>query len=433
MARDDPSTATSLNNLAALYYRTGDYTKAEPLYRRALAICEKALGSDHPDTVKSLNKSVRGSTETTLHDVLRTLHDQVGAPTEKAMPAGTKTLILSPDGALNFISFGTLLTSGEDFLVEKYSIRYVASGRDLLREAEASGTPLLAAFGNPAFGAEANPVAQPTDTSDPLAMRATERGDFGNVFLSALPGTEKECAGLKAKAEASGVPCRVFLGAEATEAQLRAIKSPRILHLATHGFFLPETKDDPLGDDGKLGRGRVDSALETQNGRKMPVVLKNPMHRSGLALAGAQRTLDAWARGEVPPNENDGIVTAEEVAGLKLKGTWLVVLSACDTGTGEAKAGEGVLGLRRGFVQAGCQNLLMTLWPISDETTLQIMLDFYARAFSSGNAPKSLVDVQRDWLLKLRKEKGLLYAVNRAGPFTMSSQGPAELVATAQQ
>ena len=135
----------------------------------------------------------------------------------------------------------------------------------------------------------------------------------------------------------------------------------------------------------------------------------------------------------MPPSDNDGIVTVEEVGGLKLKGTWLVVLSACETGAAQAKAGEGVMGLRRGFIQAGVQNLLMTLWPISDETTVQIMFDFYERAFASGNATQSLLDVQREWLVKLRKEKGLLYAVNRAGPFIISSQGAAGLVATAGQ
>ena len=75
----------------------------------------------------------------------------------------------------------------------------------------------------------------------------------------------------------------------------------------------------------------------------------------------------------------------------------------------------------------------MTLWPISDETTVQIILDFYDRAFASGNAPQSLLDVQREWLMKLRKEKGLLYAVNRAGPFIMSSQGPAGLGANPEK
>jgi CHAT domain-containing protein len=147
------------------------------------------------------------------------------------------------------------------------------------------------------------------------------------------------------------------------------------------------------------------------------------MHRSGLALAGAKTTLEAWGQGKVPPSENDGILTAEEVGTLNLAGTWLVSLSACETGSGQARAGEGVLGLRRGFIQAGAQNLLMTLWPISDETTVQIMLEFYESAFASGDAPKSLIEAQRKWLVKLRQEKGLLQAVNLAGPFILSSQG----------
>lgn len=264
-------------------------------------------------------------------------------------------------------------------------------------------------------------------------MRSSEMGDFGRMSLAALPGTAMACTELAAKAKASGVPNRVFLGADATEAKLREINAPRILHLATHGFFLPENKDEHRRDGPKLGSGRMNPIVETEQGRKTPVSLNNPMYRSGLALAGAQHTLEAWAKGEVPPTDNDGIVTAEEVGGLRLKGTWLVVLSACDTGAGEAKAGEGVLGLRRGFVQAGCQNLLMTLWPISDQTTVQIMLDFYAHAFANGNAPQSLADVQHEWLVRLRKEKGLLYAVNRAGPFIMSSQGPAELVAAVRK
>jgi tetratricopeptide (TPR) repeat protein len=387
------------------------------------------------ESTELYRKSVRGNTdETTLHTVLRTLHDQVWTPIEKALPAGTRTIILSPDGELNFVSFGTLLTSGaEEFLIEKYSIRYVASGRDLIRKREASATQLLAAFGNPDYGGEAKSVTQQTQTTDLPAMRATEMGDFGKMALTPLPGTQEECAGLKAKAEASGLPNRIFLGPEATKAQLREINSPRILHLATHGFFLPESEDEQRGNDRQLGNGGTNPILKTQEGRKTPVILNNPMHRSGFALAGAQRTLEAWAKGEVPPRDNDGIVTAEEVGGLNLKGTWLAVLSACDTGTGEAKAGEGVLGLRRGFVEAGCQNLSLTLWPISDETTVQIMLDFYARALASGNAAQSLVDVQKEWLVKLRKEKGLFYAVNRAGPFIMSSQGSAEIVAPAQK
>ena len=177
-------------------------------------------------------------------------------------------------------------------------------------------------------------------------------------------------------------------------------------------------KEDPTST-----QTEPDASLNERQSVTKSRFFKNPMHRSGLALAGAQTTIEAWKREEVPAVGNDGIVTAEDVSTLDLQGTWLVTLSACDTGSGEARAGEGVMGLRRGFIQAGAQNLLMTLWPISDEITVQIMSDFYEAAHNSGNAPEALAEVQRKWLLKLRTEKGLAQAVNLAGPFIMSSQG----------
>jgi CHAT domain-containing protein len=263
-------------------------------------------------------------------------------------------------------------------------------------------------FANPDFGGIA--AAQHVDQKNAVALRSVEMRDLEGVSLPSLPGTEKEAAELEERAKKSGWQPQTYLGPNATKVELGKVNSPRILHLATHGFFLPEID---IGTS-----NRVVDAAAIPKGK-----LVNPMHRSGLAMAGAQTTLQAWAKGEVPPIENDGIVTAEDVGGLKLDSTWLVVLSACDTGGGEARAGEGVMGLRRGFVQAGAQNLLMTLWPISDETTVQIMLDFYDAAFKTGNAPQALADTERDWLVKLRKERGLLEAVRLAGPFIMSSQG----------
>jgi CHAT domain-containing protein/Tfp pilus assembly protein PilF len=357
-------------------------------------------------------KSVRGKTdEATLSSVLKALNNQVWAPIEKALPAGTTTIIVSPDAELSFVSFATLLTADDRFVGEKYFVRYVASGRDLLREAKPTAGPKITmrVFANPDFGGiTASPRLEQTNT---VALRSVEMRDLEGISLPSLPGTEKEAAELEVRAKKSGWQSETYLGPNATKAELRKVNSPRILHLATHGFFLPEIDlgktIDPLQPGQEIPKGK----------------LVNPMHRSGLALAGAQTTLQAWAKGEVPPIENDGIVTAEDVGGLKLDGTWLVVLSACDTGGGEARAGEGVMGLRRGFVQAGAQNLLMTLWPISDRTTVQIMLDFYDAAFKTGNAPQALADTQRYWLVKLRKERGLLDAVRLAGAFIMSSQG----------
>jgi CHAT domain-containing protein len=258
------------------------------------------------------------------------------------------------------------------------------------------------------MGSGTGELAKETKTS--VKLRSIEMRDLQSITLQNLPWTGTESAGLELRAKKSGWQVQINTGPNASEADLRKVNSPRILHLATHGFFLPEAKirnPNPLTEVDEASAGN----------------LVNPMHRSGVALAGARTTLQAWSRGEVPQTENDGIVTAEEVGGLKLEGTWLVVLSACDTGNGKVQAGEGVMGLRRGFVHAGGQNLLMTLWPINDEITVNIMLDFYDAAFKTGNAPQALADTQRDWLVKLRKERGLPAAVQLAGPFIMSSQG----------
>lgn len=149
------------------------------------------------------------------------------------------------------------------------------------------------------------------------------------------------------------------------------------------------------------------------------------MQRSGVALAGAQATVNAWKDGRIPPETEDGILTAEDVATLDLKTVWMVVLSACDTGLGEARAGEGVLGLRRAFVLAGAGQVLFTLWPVSDQVTRALMKDFYARALAGTEAPwRSLAATQRDWLTKLRQQKDLSGAVRLAGAFVLTSAGP---------
>jgi CHAT domain-containing protein len=267
-------------------------------------------------------------------------------------------------------------------------------------------------FANPDFAAEGDKATASTEKSPEVALCSAEMRDLQSIYLPGLPGTARESDLLEKNAKKSGWKTHASLGTAATEMELRKVNSPRVLHLATHGFFLPEADPGQSHDNSTRNEGAGPQ-------RK----LLNPMLRSGLAVSGAQSTLQAWAKGVAPPTENDGVVTAEEVGGLKLKETWLVVLSACDTGAGEAKAGEGVMGLRRGFIQAGSQNLLMTLWPISDDITVQIMSDFYDAAFKSGDAPRSLAATQRDWLVRLRKEKGLLAAVRLAGPFIMSSQG----------
>ncbi len=359
------------------------------------ALVEKNIGM--------IQKIVRSRTnELALTTALTGLYRQIWAPLEPLLPAGTQATIISPDAALNFVSFATLLTPDNQFLARNYSISYVASGRDLLRAQESSTNSEMLVFADPDYAG-----------GGPSASSGAD------VELRPLPGTAVEAAALEGQATRWNWPVQVYLGTNATEFQLRAVQSPRILHFATHGFLLPETM---------VGMKHASySLLNTDpDGVQTFVVLRNPMARSGIALAGAQDTLDAWKRGEVPDTDTDGIVTAEEVGSLHLKGTWLVVLSACDTGIGTLNVGEGVMGLRRGFIQAGAQNLVMTLWPVLDKATGQFMSDFYTSLHKTGNPREALAGVQRNWLEALRSRQGILVAAVIAGPFILSSQGPVQ-------
>jgi CHAT domain-containing protein/tetratricopeptide (TPR) repeat protein len=344
---------------------------------------------------KYMRKRVR---EAALAEVLHGLFQSLCQPVVAALPGGIHRLIISPDGDLNFVSFATLLDTGDHFLADDFELNYVSSGRDLLQK---PGLPLktkrLVVFANPDYD------HLPNATAVKIRPRTAATDDD---LLPPLPGTEREAAFLQQEAKRDGFDAVVYRGADASEANLAKQDSPYVLHLATHGLYL--SPDDvpnlPIGVGDGTGK-----ALAMQ-----------PMTRSLLALAGAAVTLRDWKKGIFPPTENDGLLTAQKVANLNLDHTWLVALSACDTGDGEARAGEGVLGLRRGFAEAGAQNLLMTLWTADDAETADLMEAFYREALHSGDAPEALARVQRTSLDELRKKLGLSEAVRKAGPFILS-------------
>jgi CHAT domain-containing protein len=338
--------------------------------------------------VRRYGTLVRGSPqEEELSANLQALYEVLWAPIGQVLQSQTKRIIISPDGQLNFISFATLLTKEKQFLAERYNIQYVASGRDLLRQAKHSTAKEVVLFANPDFNLGSTPMLAKADNRSANAgsIRGSEKRDIEDWSFASLDGTQKERDELIKKFLGWGWTPTDFTKKKATKEALLKIHSPYILHLATHGFF---AKEDPTTAQTEPG-----ASLDERQSVTKSKFFKNPMHRSGLALAGAQTTIEAWKRDEVPPVENDGILTAQDVSTLDLQGTWLVTLSACDTGSGQARAGEGVMGLRRGFIQAGAQNLLMTLWPISDKVTVQIMSDFYEAAHKSGNAPEALAEV----------------------------------------
>ena len=269
-----------------------------------------------------------------------------------AMLGDATRLLVSPDGDLNLVPFESLVDDEGRYLVERYAVTYLTTGRDLLRFSVPRpnpAEPLIVA--DPFFGEPQNaPVTRTARRS------ITTAGDLSRVYFAPLAGTAEEARTIKSLFPAA----RVLTGARATKGELARVNGPSILHIATHGFFLQQPASD--------GAPAVATSARAARGTRAMLAVRNPLLRSGLALSGAN--LDK-------SSADSGILTALEAANLDLWGTKLVTLSACDTGVGEVRNGEGVYGLRRAFFLAGAETLVMSLWPVSDYVTREIMSSYY--------------------------------------------------------
>ncbi len=274
---------------------------------------------------------------------------------------GFKKIYFSPDGVFHQLSLNTLKnTKTGKFLLEEANIQLIGSSRDLI-ELNKKSRDLSQNYENyqahllgyPIYGAE-NTEKEPEkkrDRSLGFSGMQSAVGVAGAVSL--LPGTKKEVENVFGLFNQKKLKVNLLLAENATEEAVKNLKSPTILHVATHGFFIPEISDK-----------EVKSIQDAMNRN----LLKNPFMRSGLLLAGCQKP---------NPEGEDGILTAEEVMNLTLDNTELVVMSACETGLGDIQAGEGVFGLQRAFQQAGAKSVLMSLWKVDDEATQTLMTEFY--------------------------------------------------------
>ena len=309
----------------------------------------------------------------------RTLDERVMRPVRKLL-GGARHLFLSPDSALNKIPFGALVDEENRYLVETYSMTYLTSGRELLRlqikTAQKTGAVVFADPTFDAAGAAATNNAATGEAAKQDAGAARRSFDFADARFTRLPGTAEEARALGAIMP--GV--RVHTGAQATEAALKQVSGPAILHVATHGFFLPAQESAPAAN----GTGARGLSLGGAPAVKRPG--ENPLLRSGLALAGANARRSAGGE--------DGVLTALEAAGLDLWGTKMVVLSACETGLGDVTNGDGVYGLRRALVLAGSESQVMTLWQVSDAATRDLMTDYYKRLQAGEGRTEALRQVQ---------------------------------------
>jgi CHAT domain-containing protein/Tfp pilus assembly protein PilF len=282
-------------------------------------------------------------------------------------------LLISPDGQLNLLPFAALIDPQKKYALENYTISYLTSGRDLLRLQTPSSQQRDVLFANPQFGDSRQ------RTQDNSRQGNSSRLD--TLEFGPLPGTAAEI-----NAIAPLLPNALVLSENlATEAQLKQVQAPRILHIATHGFFLEnegsantEPNDQPPGD--------------------------NPLLRSGLALAGFNQRQSVG-------DENDGVFTALEASGLNLWGTQLVVLSACETGVGEVSNGEGVYGLRRAFVMAGTASQVLSLWQVDDFGTQDLMVKYYQQLLAGKGRSEALRHTQLEMLKSDRYQHPYYWSV----------------------
>lgn len=273
-------------------------------------------------------------------------------------------LLISPDGQLNRLPFEALqLESGEDYLVQQYQISYLNSGRDLLKFdlIEPSSHPAVV-VANPDYDAAENAIQVAQATAGETRGGDRRSAELSQLVFGPLPGTAAEVEAIRPHLPNAQILTR----AEATENALKQVQSPRILHIATHGFFLADL-ERPTGDVRGLGIVAIDGAVSPAS-VPIGVGVENPLLRSGLALAGFNQRQSG---------REDGVLTALEASTLNLLGTQLVVLSACETGLGDITNGEGVYGLRRAFALAGAESQLMSLWQVSDFGTQSLMAQYY--------------------------------------------------------
>lgn len=297
----------------------------------------------------------------------RAVYQRVIAPLEPLL-RHARQVYLSLDGQLHLVPFH-ILRDGGPALGERFRLVYLSSGRDLLRKS-ATGAPSaeVVVFADPDFGA-ALPVPFGSKPRGVLAEYERERAQvrtdrhdriaFTNV--ARLPGTRQEAEAIRTMFPQA----RLLTDESATEGEMLQLRAPAILHIATHGFFLG-------GDDSSQGR----SARMPEQFEETEPPIENLMLRSGLLMAGASKTVRPEGS---DPLAGDGIATALELAGMNLHGTQLVVLSACESGKGSIRQGQGVYGLRRSFFTSGAETLVTSLWKVDDEVTAELMRAFYAR------------------------------------------------------
>jgi len=299
---------------------------------------------------------------------------------------GIKRISYSPAGKLFSISFQALSVDSNTVLMDKYELQQYTSTRQVtLRTEEKKNIKptTITLFGNASFTMDSLQLVKKksNNSNNSTSIYTPKNRSSESGVWNDLPGTAEEVKKIKQLFDEKKINTKSFIQTTASEENLKALSgnSPQILHIATHGFFLP----DPEKKKRKMG-------FENENAYTLA---NDPLLRSGLILSGGNY---AWS-GKTPiEGVEDGIATAYEISQLNLSNTELVVLSACETALGDVKGSEGVFGLQRAFKMAGVKKLIVSLWQVPDKETAELMTAFYTYWMKGKTIEESFAQAQAD-------------------------------------
>jgi CHAT domain-containing protein len=293
-----------------------------------------------------------------------------------------------PDGVYHMINLNTLQYPDGEYLYAKKDIVILNSLMEMLEEEERSDNSMSALLiGSPEYSLDKESQQQ---LAANFANEVSSAGsypltrDYRNYSLQKLPGTKIEIEEINDLLKSHNWSTQCYIGKQALEEVIKSVENPQVLHLATHGFFTKNIHDDRNEQDNLYLFGK--SSMRAIN---------NPLLRSGLMFCGSQNTLDG--KHDPLAQLDDGILTGYEAMDLNLSNTELVILSACETGLGEIKDGEGVYGLQRAFKIAGAKNIIMSLWKVDDNATQLLMRKFY-EFWMAGNPKREAFKMAQDHL-----------------------------------
>lgn len=292
-------------------------------------------------------------------------------PIEEELGTSSR-MYISPDGVYNQINLESIPVGDNRYVLDNSNIVLVSNTKDIylqqINKRVVSDKQVAMMIGNPVFYLE-------TEPGNPKPESGLTR-DNANV-ITELPGTKVEIDQLHEYLTQRGWTTDRYTNIDASEEVIKGAKSPKIFHVATHGFFQTEEKEI--------------SAFDAE--LKETYKYENPLLKSGLLLSGAGDILNET---QYNYNIDNGILTAYEAMNLDLDQTDLVVLSACETGLGELEAGEGVYGLQRAFLVAGAKTIIMSLFKVSDDATQKLMVKFYRKWLETGNKRLAFVDAKKE-------------------------------------